>query len=59
MAGGLLAAVAIVIVFLFLVTKTMGWAFFEASANGYIGALYAYIDPRHCRRVATTSPRRP
>ena len=45
MAGGLLAAVAIVIVFLFLVTKTMGWTFFEASANGYMGALYAYIDP--------------
>ena len=45
MAGGLLAAVAIVIVFLFLVTKTMGWDFFEASANGYMGVLYAYIDP--------------
>jgi APA family basic amino acid/polyamine antiporter len=45
MGGGLLAAVAIVIAFLFLVTKTMGWAFFEASANGYMGALYAYIDP--------------
>jgi len=45
MAGGLLAAVAIVIAFLFLVTKTMGWDFFQASANGYMGALYAYIDP--------------
>jgi len=45
MAGGLLAAVAIVIAFLFLVTKTMGWDFFEASANGYMGVLYAYIDP--------------
>ena len=45
MAGGLLAAVAIVIVFLALVTKTMGWSFFEASSNGYMGALYAYIDP--------------
>jgi amino acid transporter len=45
MAGGLLAAVGIVLVFLFLVTKTMGWAFFEATANGYMGALYAYIDP--------------
>jgi len=45
MAGGLLAAVAIVIAFLFLVTKTMGWAFFESSANGYMGVLYAYIDP--------------
>ena len=45
MAGGLLAAVAIVIVFLFLVTKTMGWDFFEASANGYMGVLYAYLDP--------------
>ena len=45
MGGGLLAAVAIVIAFLFLVTKTMGWAFFEASANGYMGSLYAYIDP--------------
>ena len=45
MAGGLLSAVAIVIVFLFLVTKTMGWSFFEASANGYMGVLYAYIDP--------------
>ena len=45
MGGGLLAAVAIVIVFLFLVTKTMGWNFFEASANGYMGVLYAYIDP--------------
>jgi basic amino acid/polyamine antiporter, APA family len=45
MAGGLLAAVAIVLAFLFLVTKTMGWTFFEASANGYMGALYAYIDP--------------
>ena len=45
MGGGLLAAVAIVLAFLFLVTKTMGWNFFEASANGYMGALYAYIDP--------------
>jgi len=45
MAGGLFSAVAIVIVFLILVTKTMGWTFFEASANGYMGALYAYIDP--------------
>ncbi|HTX70586.1 MAG TPA: APC family permease [Thermoleophilia bacterium] len=45
MAGGLLSAVVIVIIFLFLVTKTMGWTFFEASANGYMGALYAYIDP--------------
>jgi basic amino acid/polyamine antiporter, APA family len=45
MAGGLLAAVAIVIVFLALVTKTMGWTFFESSANGYMGVLYAYIDP--------------
>jgi amino acid transporter len=45
MAGGLLSAVAIVIVFLFLVTKTMGWNFFEASANGYMGVLYAYLDP--------------
>ncbi len=45
MAGGLVSAVAIVIAFLFLVTKTMGWAFFEAGANGYMGALYAYIDP--------------
>ena len=45
MAGGLFAAVAIVLVFLFLVTKTMGWTFFEAWANGYMGALYAYIDP--------------
>ena len=45
MAGGLLSAVVIVIAFLFLVTKTMGWAFFEASANGYMGVLYAYIDP--------------
>jgi basic amino acid/polyamine antiporter, APA family len=40
MAGGLLSAVVIVIAFLFLVTKTMGWAFFEASANGYISSLY-------------------
>ena len=23
----------------------MGWAFFESSANGYMGVLYAYIDP--------------
>ena len=45
MAGGLLAAMVIVVVFLFLVTKTMGWTFFEASANGYMGAIYAYIDP--------------
>ena len=45
MAGGLLAAVVIVIAFLFLVTKTMGWTFFEASANGYMGVLYAYIEP--------------
>jgi basic amino acid/polyamine antiporter, APA family len=43
MGGGLLSAAAIVIVFLFLVTKTMGWKFFEASANGYMGVLYAYI----------------
>ena len=42
--GGLLSAVAIVIVFLILVTKTMGWTFFEASANGYMGVLYGYID---------------
>ena len=34
--------------FLFLVTKTMGWTFFEASANGYMGVLYAYIDPASC-----------
>jgi APA family basic amino acid/polyamine antiporter len=40
MAGGLLSAVAIVIVFLVLVTKTIGWSFFEASANGYMGTLY-------------------
>jgi APA family basic amino acid/polyamine antiporter len=45
MGGGLLSAVAIVLVFLGLVTKTMGWDFFEASANGYMGVLYAYIDP--------------
>jgi basic amino acid/polyamine antiporter, APA family len=43
MGGGLLSAAAIVIVFLFLVTKTMGFKFFEASANGYMGVLYAYI----------------
>ena len=23
----------------------MGWTFFEASANGYMGVLYAYIEP--------------
>jgi amino acid transporter len=43
MAGGLMSAVVIVIAFLFLVTKTMGWAFFEASANGYMGVLYGYL----------------
>ncbi len=43
MGGGLLAAAAIVIAFLFLVTKTMGFKFFEASANGYMGVLYSYI----------------
>jgi APA family basic amino acid/polyamine antiporter len=43
MGGGLLSAVVIVIIFLFLVTKTMGFKFFEASANGYMGVLYAYI----------------
>ena len=59
MAGGLLSAVAIVIVFLVLVTKTMGWAFFEASANGYMGVLYAYIDPAPSRAAATTSRRPP
>ena len=43
MGGGLLSAAVIVIVFLFLVTKTMGFKFFEASANGYMGVLYGYI----------------
>jgi basic amino acid/polyamine antiporter, APA family len=44
MGGGLLGAAAIVIVFLFLVTKTMGFKFFEASANGYMGVVYGYVD---------------
>jgi len=43
MGGGLLGAAAIVIVFLFLVTKTMGFKFFEAGANGYMGVIYGYI----------------
>jgi len=43
MGGGLLSAAAIVIAFLFLVSKTMGFKFFEASANGYMGVLYGYI----------------
>ena len=43
MGGGLLSAAAIVVVFLFLVTKTMGFKFFEASANGYMGVLYGYV----------------
>ena len=43
MGGGLLSAAAIVVAFLFLVSKTMGFKFFEASANGYMGVLYAYI----------------
>jgi basic amino acid/polyamine antiporter, APA family len=43
MGGGLLSAALIVIVFLFLFTKTMGFHFFEASANGYMGVLYGYV----------------
>ena len=59
MGGGLLAAAVIVIVFLFLVTKTMGLHFFEASANGYMGVLYGYINPATLRTAATTSRRWP
>ena len=43
MGGGLLSAAVIVIAFLFLVSKTMGFKFFEAGANGYMGVLYGYI----------------
>jgi amino acid transporter len=43
MGGGLLSAAAIGIVFLFLVSKTMGYKFFMASANGYMGVLYGYV----------------
>ena len=50
MGGGLLSAAVIVIVFLFLVTKTMGFKFFEASANGYMGVLYGYIKSHAARR---------
>ena len=58
MAGGLLSAVAIVIAFLFLVTKTMGWTFFEASANGYMGVLVRATSSGTSRPAATTSRRR-
>jgi len=44
MAGGLLSSAGIVIVFLLLVSKTMGFKFFEASANGYMGVLYGYVE---------------
>jgi amino acid transporter len=43
MGGGLLSAAVIVIIFLFLVSKTMGYKFFMAAANGYMGVLYGYI----------------
>jgi len=44
MGGGLLGGWAIVIAFLFLVSKTMGWQFFMATANDYMGALYGYLE---------------
>jgi amino acid transporter len=43
MGGGLLAAAAIGLVFLALVSKTMGFKFFMAGNNGYEGVIYGYI----------------
>jgi len=43
MGAGLLTAAAIGVVFLFLVSKTMGYKFFMATANGYMGVLYGYV----------------
>jgi APA family basic amino acid/polyamine antiporter len=43
MGGGLLAAAAIGLVFLALVSKTMGYKFFMAANNGYEGVIYGYI----------------
>ena len=43
MGGGLLAAAAIGLVFLALVSKTMGFKFFMAANNGYEGVIYGYI----------------
>jgi amino acid transporter len=42
MAGGLLSAAVIGIVFLLLVVKTIGYKFFMASANGYESFVYGY-----------------
>ena len=44
MGGGLLSAAVIGIIFLFLVIKTMGYKFFMASANGYEGVIYGYVN---------------
>ncbi len=44
MAGALLTVVLLGIAYLALVSKTMGWDFFMATANGYMGTIYGYID---------------
>jgi amino acid transporter len=57
MGGGLLSAAIIVIIFLFLVSKTMGYKFFMAGANGYEGVIYAYIKgtPQHGDYLSPTA----
>ena len=57
MGGGLLSAAVIGILFLVLVTKTMGYKFFMASANGYEGVIYAYIKstPQHGDYLSPTA----
>jgi amino acid transporter len=43
MGGGLLSSAVIVMIFLFLVVKTIGYKFFMASANGYESFIYGYV----------------
>jgi len=49
MGGGLLVAVAMGMAFLALISKTMGYHFFMAAANGYEGVVYGYLQstPHH------------
>ena len=49
MGGGLLSSAVIVMIFLFLVVKTIGYKFFMASANGYESYIYGYVTntPHH------------
>jgi APA family basic amino acid/polyamine antiporter len=49
MGGGLLSAAVIVMIFLFLVVKTIGYKFFMASANGYESYIFGYVTktPHH------------